>query len=278
MAKKQAPPAELRTVEDVVAAVRHAYAVFDTQDLWWRGQAVIDDKKWALVPKAFRLQRNKDSEHDAYLRFCLQAPTRFAACPAQDDYAGWLFLMQHHGLATRLLDWTESPLLAALFATSADFCSPEEAELPGRVWLLAPGPLNMCHGGRSSDILTPKNDSIRWLIEEPFDVDKPQKPDHNAPTVGALMPREIHVRMMMQLARFTIHSNSVPLDQLPEAHKFLWHYDIPAECKVSLADQIRALGIKKSLAFPDLDTLAKEIQDDTDKADRIDGAPFGSPW
>ena len=54
--------------------------------------------------------------------------------PADQDDLSWLALMQHHGIPTRLLDWTASPLIAAFFA--AEHCPQRNANRRFVVWAL----------------------------------------------------------------------------------------------------------------------------------------------
>ena len=92
-----------------------------------------------LIPSVYRDDsRGPNYESAMANRFAQRAPTRHANCPMKGDLAAWLFLMQHYRLPTRLLDWTEGPLIALFFAVEGE----EDAEKDGVLWALEPFAMN----------------------------------------------------------------------------------------------------------------------------------------
>ena len=106
---------------------------------FWRGHGRSD---WLLRPSVFRPdpRRPEVARYDKSAligHFRVRAPTMAHKNTEPDDYFGWLFLAQHYGLPTRLLDWTESPLIALYFAVEENV---EAAD--GCIWALNPVGLN----------------------------------------------------------------------------------------------------------------------------------------
>jgi hypothetical protein len=72
--------------------------------------------------------------------------------------------------------------------------------------------------------------------------------------------REIDLRMLVQIGRFTLHSYPVPIECLPNSASWLCRYIVPTEHKRKIRTQLAAMGIKQSNLFPDLTNLAAELR------------------
>jgi hypothetical protein len=102
---------EIESVAGLLEALKALYHPGDT--VWFRGHA---DNEWELIPSIARDQRGVAAEGTLVKRFKQNAAS-FAIDRASTEW-DWLFLMQHYSAPTRLLDWSESPLVALYFAVS----------------------------------------------------------------------------------------------------------------------------------------------------------------
>lgn len=237
---------EIANLESLLAAV--AYATHHNSDdrQWWRGHCRSD---WKLLP---RLYGDGHAPNEANLahRFRNQARSRHYPCPDLSDLGAWLALMRHYGLPTRLLDWSDSPLIALFFAVE----STDHNETAAAVWGLNPAGWNNMEMGepRLYGMDSPKT---RGMVREAFDRSIPR-----TSLTAAIEPSEVDLRHLVQQSKFTLHGSVQPMEANPAAKNHLVKLVIPAEKKALFRDTLSILGISESTLFPDLEHLASSLK------------------
>ena len=251
----QKKPDAVEDVESLFAAILYANERFQGQ-VWWRGQR-SSASEWKLKASVFRRTGSARSEKSLIARFQYKAPSRHAKVPSFEDKAGWLFLMQHYRLPTRLLDWTESPLIASFFSAEiepAAISHPKEIkDSDGKLFALSPYQLNQDQIGKRV-LQLPHDQEADQVIRRAFE-------GSLGPTaqILAVRPSEVDSRLMVQLSVFTLHDTDRSIDELPSNSDFLLEFKVPKNSKKQLRRELKYLGVRESSIFPDLEHLATDV-------------------
>jgi hypothetical protein len=243
------PEATVHSMGELIQALRSLRPDFGKTEYWFRGHT--RQREWPLIASVHRYF-DSIGERQLALRFQVGAVGRSKSCPDENDFGSWLVLMQHHGLPTRLLDWTRSLVVATYFAVAH-----EPAEEDAVLWLLAPEHLNRL-GPTSIDGICLLNGesappAIRSLTAAAFGDSKCDSGPY------AVLSQDLDMRVLVQSGAFTIHGTPAPLDEHPGASEFLARLKIPVGSRQTFQEELFAMGARRSLLFPDLHNLAREL-------------------
>jgi hypothetical protein len=171
----------------------------------------------------------------------------------------WLAVGQHHGLPTRLLDWTYSPFVALHFATEnpADFAS------DGLIWCVNFVKANTLLPKRLKAILEEEH-SDTFTVEMLGEFSSLRAFDALArdPFVVFLEPPSLDTRILNQFALFSLMpSPCARLDAWLDEHTDLSRRVIvPAELKWEIRDKLDQANINERTLFPGLDGLSRWLE------------------
>jgi len=232
--------------------------------VWFRG---VGDAAYKLIPSLYRhpTARDKkellDLEKDILIRF-QERSLPYLSAPLNRNWE-YLFLMQHYGVPTRLLDWTENPLVALFFAlTSAKTDDDGNYTKPAAVWVVSPKLWNqkvfahVSYKGVSlsiSDRLLEPYEPLSGKTSEPPALPAAMFGLHNSP------------RIVAQRGVFTIFGSTIQsMDEIFTNDTFpdesLLKIILPIDNIKDLLSKLISTGHTDSMMFPSLEGLAKEAK------------------
>ena len=226
---------------------------------WYRGSR---DSAHKLHPTLYRHPSKKSikdiSELEAGLttRF-VQRSLPFLQRPLTDEWDK-LFLMQHYGVPTRLLDWSENPFVSIYFSLVA---TTEPKSTDATLWMCDPIRWNQAaldHIGYKGGVLDPGNSAIRVYAPGAEFSEMPKIPimiygSYNSPRIVAQRGG------FALFGQGTEQMETVYLDaKFPD--EILQKVTIPHANVSDIRRSLFRKGFTESVVFPDLEGLAKELR------------------
>ncbi len=183
-----------------------------------------------------------------------------------DDYNNlwnWISLGQHHGLPTRLIDWTHSPNVALHFLTE----DMSTYHMDGAIWMVNYVALREYLPEELKTPILSKDmfyfssmelkQNIGNTLEELYDFSS-----RNKNTMIFFEPPSLDDRIINQFALFSfmLDPDSSPLEWLKIHPQYLKKVIIPAELKWEIRDKLDQANITERIIYPGLEGISRWLK------------------
>lgn len=242
---------EITSLQQFLDEIQKLKSVKGFEKIWFRG---IADEAYGLEPSIYRSASDPVIEKQLLNRFTTRAQP-FIEDKSSKTYWEWLFIMQHYGVPTRLLDWSESALISLAF--SVIYREEKHSGKDAAMWCLDPIKLNRDYvkGLKPDEPIPSITDftvkKIAVYEDETIPVDFP---------ISVYGPLN-NVRIVAQKGVFTLFpfKEKFKLEDLDGVENFLVKLTIPDANIEEIKGQLITMGITENNVYPGLDSIAKEI-------------------
>jgi hypothetical protein len=212
-------------------------------ELIFRG---VTDRNHALIPSIGRHARENTGDDISTLEDDLMTEFKRLSIPELESTPGndleWLFLAQHYGLPTRLLDWSTNPLVALFFAVEKD------DEKDGAIYMV------------------PRMVTDQYELFDFRTADYTAQRKREPASIFAIQPGQgkvIFIRPKYKDRRYQNQKSVFSCPQDPYAPLQLdsmGRIDFDKNLKPRLRERLKKMGISTSFIYPGLGGIASEVK------------------